>query len=80
MQHVIFPDILNKGVYGILFTLTQNAYLYTPVFSYALYISVFIGVPPAYKIFISRIQLCTVIDILIDIDYAYLLCSVKKIK
>ena len=38
MRHNIFPDILNKGVYRILFTLTQNAYLYTPVSSYALHI------------------------------------------
>ena len=29
--------ILNKGVYKILFILTQNTYLHTPVFSYAQY-------------------------------------------
>ena len=33
IRHIIFPDILNKEVYGILLTLTQNAYMYTPVFS-----------------------------------------------
>ena len=44
-----FRSILNKGAYGILFILTQNAYLYTPVFSYALYICVFVRIPPAYK-------------------------------
>ena len=51
IRHNIFPDILNEGVYGILFTLAQNAYLYTPVFSYALYIPVFVSIPRAYKIF-----------------------------
>ena len=44
-----FRSILNKGVYGILLILTQNAYLYTPVFSYALYIPVFIRIPALYK-------------------------------
>ena len=59
IRHNIFPDILNEGVYGILFTLAQNAYLYTPVFSYALYIPVFVSIPRAYKSYIiSRIQLC----------------------
>ena len=51
IQHNIFPDILNKGVYEILFALTQNAYLYTPVLSYELYIPVFVRIPPAYKNF-----------------------------
>ena len=46
--HNISPDILNKGVYGILFTLTQNAYLYTPVFLYALYIPVFVHIPHCF--------------------------------
>ena len=51
IRHNIFPDISNKGAYGILFTLTQNAYLYTPVHSYALHIPVFTCIPPAYKNF-----------------------------
>ena len=38
-----------KKCTGLLFTLTQNAYLYTPVFSYALYIPVFVRIPSAYK-------------------------------
>ena len=49
MRHNIFPDILNKGVYRILFT--QDAYLYTPVFSYALHIPVFVRIPPAWNCF-----------------------------
>ena len=39
-----FCSILNEGAHGILFILTQNAYLYTPVFSLHctfLYLSVF---------------------------------------
>ena len=48
-----FLRILDKGVYGILFTLTQNVYLYTPVFSYALYIPVLVRVPSVYKNFYS---------------------------
>ena len=46
-----FRSILNKEVYGILFILTQNAYLYTPIFSYALYVPVFFRITPAYKSF-----------------------------
>ena len=51
-KYNVFPDILNKGVYGILFTLTQNAYLYTPIFWYARYIPVFVRIPPAYYYFL----------------------------
>ena len=51
IRHNISQDILNKGVYGILFTQTQNAYLYNLVFSYALYIPVFVRIPTAYKNF-----------------------------
>ena len=51
--HNIFPDILNKEEYGISLTLTQNAYLYTPVFSYALYTPAFGCIRPAYKRFYS---------------------------
>ena len=46
-----FRRVLNKGVYGILFILAQNAYMYTPVFSYALYVPVFFCITPAYKNF-----------------------------
>ena len=62
IRHNIFPDILNIGVYEILFILTQNAYLYTPVFSYVLYITVYplylFVFHPRIKTFISYIQLC----------------------
>ena len=51
IRHSIFPDTLNKGVYGISFILTQEVYLYTPVFLYALYISIFVLIPTAYKRF-----------------------------
>ena len=51
MRHNIFPDILNKTVYGILFILTQNVYLYTPAFLHAPFIPVFFLFPPVYKNF-----------------------------
>ena len=40
---------MNKGVYRISFILTQNAYLYTRVFLYVLYIPLFVRIPPTYK-------------------------------
>ena len=49
MRYNILSDILNKGVYGISFILTQNAYLYTLVFLYVLYIPLFARIPPTYK-------------------------------
>ena len=48
-KHNIFLDMLNKGMYGILLIPTRNAYLDTPVYLYALYIPIFIRIPPAYK-------------------------------
>ena len=57
VRHSIFPDTLNKRVYGISFILTQEVYLYTPVFLYALYIAIFVLIPTVYKRFYFRIQL-----------------------
>ena len=51
IRHNVLSDILNKGVYGILFTLTQIAYLHTPVFLYALDIPVFVRISPTYNNF-----------------------------
>ena len=49
MRYNILSDILNKGVYGISFILTQNAYLYTRVFLYVLYGPLLVRIPPTYK-------------------------------
>ena len=49
MRYNILSDILNKGVCGISFILTQNAYLYTRVFLYVLHIPLFVRIPPTYK-------------------------------
>ena len=56
MRHNIFPDILSKTVYGILFILTQNVYLYTPAFLYAPFIPIFFLFPPVYKKFLCFTQ------------------------
>ena len=52
-QRNILADILNKEILGILFILTQDAYLYNPIYSYALFISVFVCISLAMKNFIS---------------------------
>ena len=49
IRHNIFPYILNKAVYRILFILTQKAFLYTLVLSYVRCIPVFVRILPAYK-------------------------------
>ena len=46
-----FRSILIKGVYGTLFIMTQNAHLYTPELSHTLYISIFVCILHAYKVF-----------------------------
>ena len=61
MRHNIFPDILNKGVYRILVILTQNAYMYTPIFQYAQYTPVFVRILPTYNfLFVFSYVLCRV--------------------
>ena len=44
----IFPDIWNKGIYGVLFKLTQDTYLHTPVYLYALHIPILVRIATAY--------------------------------
>ena len=58
MRHNIFSDVLNKYVFRILFIITQNVYLYTPVFSNVHSISPYFPVfSPRITTFISCSQL-----------------------
>ena len=58
MRHNIFSDVLNEYVFRILFIITQNVYLYTPVFSNVHSISPYFPVfSPRITTFISCSQL-----------------------